>query len=266
MFVRILKRLLKLTHIEALCDQAAADLDDKTLFDSLTEILDLKLDVDRPDRRRIPAEGPVIIVANHPTGGVEGILMTAFLQSIRPDFKILSHVWFKCRPEFEKHMFFVNPSRSTDDGEKNSGNLKSAIRWVKKGGMLGLYPSGTVAFWQGRRLGITDPPWRRQVARLVRMTQATVVPMYIEGRNSWLYQLAAILHPKLRIPLLPRELFNKKGETFRLRIGQPISYHQLSRMNLDSMTAHLRQATFELAGRPDRFTAESPAFANHPAR
>lgn len=255
MFVKAIKSMLRLTRIEALGDQAAARGGEEHIFDALRDLLELELDVEPAELRNIPASGPVIVVANHPTGGAEGILMTSFLQSIRPDFRLLAHSWFKIRPEFERYMFFVDPAGRRGGEEGNTGGLKSAVEWTRQGGMLGLFPSGVVAFHQGRRQGITDPSWRLQVARLVRLTRATVLPLHIEGRNSWLYQLAAILHPSLRIPLLPRELLNKKGKTFRLRIGRPIPNERLTGMDDESMTACLRRATFELAPRPDRLTA-----------
>ena len=104
----------------------------------------------------------------------------------------------------------------------NHQGLKDAIAWLKEGGLLAGFPAGEVSHLNLKERAIVDPEWNRSVARLVRITGATVVPMYFMGDNSPLFQLLGFLHPRVRTALLPHEFFNKHDRSIEVA-WQPIS-------------------------------------------
>lgn len=264
MFAECLKKLLKLPQIDETYARADVAARDRSVFETLAEELDLRLEVSEADRRRIPKEGPVIVVANHPMGGMDGILLGAFLESVRKDWKLLCHVWFDGRPKLTKHMILTDPHEGSSKEGRNKKAMKDCVRWVKRGGLLAVYPAGAVARLRWRKLAISDPPWRPGVVRLARMTRATIVPVHISGRNSWAFQLLAMIHPKLAVVLLPHELLNKRAKTVRLRVGRPIRFDRLPLTDNNAyVTSFLRRATYRLAkrdrSRHDNFPSSVPS-------
>jgi putative hemolysin len=248
LIVKFLKWLFGLSRIEAVYSRAASGQDHRKFFSSMARDLEIGLDLSDEDRRRIPSDGPLIVVANHPTGGMDGILLNALLQSIRDDLKILSHLWFKDYPALTRHMIFVNPVGKSVPKSENVGSIRDAVRWVRRGGMLMVYPAGSVSYFQWRNLAVSDPPWQSAIAHIIRLTRATILPVHLGSRNSLLFQIAAAIHPALRMPLLAREILNKRGKTIRMRVGQPIPYdHFPPEASDDVITSYLRHATYQLA-------------------
>jgi putative hemolysin len=247
MLVKFLKWFFGLTRINSTYARAASLGDYRTIFKSLAEVLDIGIELSEEDLGNIPAEGPVIVVANHPTGGMDGILLNALLQSVRDDLKALTHVWFEDYPELTRNMICVEPVGENGSNKKNVGSLREAVRWVRGGKMLTIYPAGSVSYFQPRKFAVSDPTWQTTIAPLIRLSRATVLPVHISGRNSLLFQLAAMIHPKLRMLLLAWELLNKRGKKLRLRIGKPIPFDNLPRDAGDEdLTSFLRHATYNL--------------------
>lgn len=221
-----------------------------TFFERALADLQVALDVDADDLAHVPKTGPVVLTCNHPFGALDGVILAALVQRVRPDLRILANFLLNCIPEMRDIVFAVDPFDRRDSAENNRGALRAAIRWLEGGGALGVFPAGEVSHLTLKNRAITDPPWSDTVARIVRRTGAAVVPVFFEGRNSALFQLCGLVHPRLRTALLPRELLAKRRQTIGVRIGHAIAPARLSRFeSTAAMTDYLRLRTYILRGR-----------------
>jgi len=198
-----------------------------------------------PDR--IPRTGPLVAVANHPFGGLDGIILGALLAGARPDTKILGNYFLQQIPEIKELIIPVDPFDRQDSARKNMSPLRETLRWLRSGGALGAFPAGEVAHYDVRRRFITDPAWSLHIAALVRRTRATVLPVYFDGSNSSMFHALGLVHPRLRTVMLPRELMNKQSRTVSVHIGNPIPFTALEEFQSDhAMCRYLRLRTFVL--------------------
>jgi len=196
----------------------------------------------------IPAEGPLVLVANHPYGGIEGLYLYSLLAARRPDVRILGNELLAHLPNLAPAIFAVNVLGGRRAAQQNASALRQAIRWVENGGALIVFPAGEVATVNDRTRTIVDPPWHRSIARLLRITKAAVVPVFVDGANSGLFHAAGRLHARLRTALLPRELFNKRGRTIRVRVGAVLPAQTLQALvGDDFLCDYLRLHVYALA-------------------
>lgn len=196
---------------------------------------------------RIPASGPCILIANHPFGGIEGLVLMDLISKVRPDFKLMGNFLLGRIPQLRERLICVDPFSTEDSARANLAPLRASLNWLAAGGLLVIFPAGEVSSWQSRETGVTDPEWSTTLARLVRKSKATVVPAYFPGRNNVLFQLAGRIDPRLRTLLLPRMLKNKRGETLKIQIGNPITQRKLVEYSDNrSLTNYLRLRTYAL--------------------
>jgi putative hemolysin len=195
-------------------------------FDLAASILDLRVCDDGGSFARLPRTGPAVVVANHPTGAMDAILLGRVLFGLRDDVRFLGHAWFQRWPQFASAMITVDPDHPAS--AENVAGVRAAVRWVRAGGMLAVFPAGSVAHLQRRPWGVAERPWKPGVARMLRMARAPVVPVVLSGRNSWFYQACALLAPGSQRLLLARELLNKQGRTLGMRVLDPWPFERLA--------------------------------------
>jgi putative hemolysin len=219
-------------------------------FDHILTALGVEFEVSQEDLGRIPVEGPLATVSNHPFGGLDGIVLGAVLSRRRPDFKLLVNYLLAEIEPMRPNIISVDPFGGKNAAKTNLGPMRECLKWLKQGGALGLFPSGTVSHLHPRRRQVTDPLWVTNLAGIIRRGRAAVVPIYFEGRNSNFFQAAGLLHPRFRTALLPREMCGARGRVVKLRIGHAISPNQLDRFKDDeSMMGFLRLKTYILRNR-----------------
>lgn len=194
-----------------------------------------------------PSSGPVLVVANHPFGGVEGLLAAQLFLGLRPDVKIMANALLENIPEMAPLIIGVDPFGLKKSRDYNIVPLRRCMAWLKDGGVLVVFPSGTVSHFHVRKRRVTDPPWSSSVGRLVLWSRCPVVPLYFDGANSLLFQLLGLFHPRLRTLLLARELHNKRGHEVRLTVGRTIPFEELSEIGSpEGITEYLRAHTYAL--------------------
>jgi len=191
-------------------------------FEGALDTLDVSYEITKGTLDYIPADGPVIVVSNHPFGGLDGIVLGALLKKVRKDSKLLANFLLNQIPELEEEIISVSPFGSNSATQFNRSGIKDAISWLEEGKCLGTFPSGFVSHYQGPKIGVADKNWNPSIARIAKRTGATIIPIFFEGHNSSLFEIAGMLHPRLRTALLPRELINKGGKTINVRIGTPV--------------------------------------------
>ncbi|MHB8844212.1 MAG: lysophospholipid acyltransferase family protein [Nitrospirota bacterium] len=230
---------------EAYADVKRQD-DGRSFFDKALDRLGVAYDCPAEDLRRLgQVSGPAIIVANHPFGGIEGLILSSLLTSLRCDVKFMANHLLGIIPEMRDLIITVDVMGGTGSMARNIRPLRECIRHVKCGGMLVVFPAGTVSHLDVRYGAVMDPSWSTAVARLARTTGAAVVPLFFHGTNSAWFQLAGLVHPLLRTALLPGELLNKQRRVVQMRIGPPIPFERLDSFPSDAlMTDHLRFRTY----------------------
>jgi len=182
----------------------------------------------------IPRKGAFIIVANHPLGGLEGLILTQILRRKRPDLKVLTNEMLSAIPELSE--VFIGVDVLNQGREKyNAKGMRDVARHLSGGGALLVFPAGTVSRIHLPSFRISDAPWSNMISRLVRKYDAPVMPIFVEGRNSLLFYLSAFIHKRLRTLLLPRAMMGKTGETIRLHIGQLIPARDIKRLRDDDI-------------------------------
>lgn len=217
-----LDRLLLLPRVQAVYSEARTRADSRPLFGPLLETLGVALHADPADLARIPPRGPVVVVANHPFGLLEGPLLGEFLLRVRPDVRFLANSLLGAIPELAGHVIPVNPFGGKQAAIENLKALRRCLEWLHAGGLLVVFPAGAVSSLQPRRFRVEDPAWKPAAARLILRTGAAAVPLFLHGANSAGFQSAGLVHPRLRTALLPREFVNKQGRTVRIAVGAPI--------------------------------------------
>ncbi|HVH86878.1 MAG TPA: GNAT family N-acyltransferase [Terriglobales bacterium] len=221
----VLEKLLLLDKLRELYASVRQP-DDSNIFNRILKQMNVACSVTEADLARVPAAGSTVVVANHPFGILDGILLGALLLKVRPDLKILTNYMLTGVPELDEYCVPLDPFAADNSNPGmlqgvNQRGLRGAVDWLRSGGMLLIFPAGEVAHLQWAK-GVTDPKWNTTAFRLARMTGAPVLPMYIDGRNSVPFQLVGFVHPRLRTARLPREFLQKRGAKVEVRIGSKI--------------------------------------------
>jgi putative hemolysin len=220
------------------------------IFQSALTSLGVGYDLSSEDLHNIPTRGPLVVVANHPFGGLEGVILGAVLLQVRSDLRILANYLLKRVDGIGDTIIPVDPFDTPGSVKGNLRGLKTALAWLKAGGVLATFPAGEVASFQWKTGRVADPAWSLHVAAIARRTRAAVLPVFFPGRNGLLFQLLGMLHPRLRTALLPRELTNKAGRRVRLFVGKAIPWQVLKRYKTDAkLTEYLRLRTDFLKNR-----------------
>ncbi|MGD0837367.1 MAG: lysophospholipid acyltransferase family protein [Polyangia bacterium] len=241
-----LDRMLGIGAINRVYAQALATREQERFFPAVLRAMDVNYLVSDAERARIPSHGAVIVVANHPFGGIDGLILGDILTRARRDARILANQLLLRIPEIRPWIIAVDADARPSSARANIRSMRRVIRWTRDGGLIGIFPSGTVSHLR-LGSGVHDPAWHPNVAALVRMTGATVVPIYFEGQNSLPFQLAGLLHPGLRTLLLAAEAAKRRHSTVRVRVGCPLTQELASRYPDDeALIQYLRRQTYAL--------------------
>ena len=196
----------------------------------------------------IPSQGPVLIVANHPLGGLEGIALAYEILKVRPDLRVLTNELLRLIPELSDLFIGVDVLSRNAVGT-NFGGIKQVHKHLKSGGAILIFPAGMVSTYEHQHRRILDRPWNRLVGQLTKRYECTTVPVYVGGRNSSYFYLVGAIHPRLRTMLLPRQLANKRDYKLLLTFGRPIPFQELRLLSSSkAVTEYLRVSTDALVG------------------
>lgn len=201
---------------------------------------------------RIPAEGPLIVIANHPYGILDGLMMGHILSRTRRDFRILAHSVFRKAEDLDRLILPIHFDGTKEAQRQNIETRRVALDYLGKGGAIGIFPGGTVSTAARPFSPPMDPGWRSFTARMIAKSDATVVPVFFDGHNSRLFQMASHLHSTLRLALLIKEFRARVDTPVRVAVGEPISRERLSAYEgrPKEMMDFLRKATYELSPTP----------------
>ncbi len=218
----------------------------------MTDRYGLTLDIRRGSLDNIPATGPVVVISNHPYGILDGLMLGNILARTRGDFRILANRVFRKAEELDRVILPISFDETPEAIKTNLATRKAALAYLAQGGCIGIFPGGTVSTALkpfGRPM---DPSWRRFTARLIVKSGATVVPVFFEGHNSRLFQIASHLHQTLRLALLVNEFKSRVGAPVRVVIGKPLDPAALRSLAGDAhaMMDYLRAETYRLSPTP----------------
>ncbi|SLN42247.1 Acyltransferase [Roseivivax jejudonensis] len=224
----------------------------RDFWEVMVERYGLRLDVVAGALTDIPAEGPLVVVANHPYGILDGLILGHLLSVTRGDFRILAHRVFRKAEDLDKVILPINFDETREAIEQNLETRKEALRYLGAGGAIGIFPGGTVSTAARPFRRPMDPGWRSFTARMIAKSGATVVPIYFDGHNSRLFQLASHLHYTLRMGLLIREFGRRVDKPVRLVIGRPIPPEEIGPRARDAreLMEFLRVSTYGLSPTP----------------
>jgi putative hemolysin len=248
---RLLNRVLGFSEASQLCASALAS---AMPHAALLKELSVTCRVSDSDLDQIPAGGPLIVIANHPFGLLEGAILATLLNRVRNDVRFLANRILEAIPEIREMLI---PVDTDGNAAANTTGPRRCLNHLTQGGCLVMFPAGRVSHFQPRARRVVDSDWSTSVARMVSAlarhgAQAQVVPIFIEGSNSLLFQAAGMIDPDLRTAMLVRELLNKRNRSVCVRIGSPIPARRLLALESPAaQTEYLRWRTYVLASRKE---------------
>jgi putative hemolysin len=199
---------------------------------------------------RIPPTGPLVVVANHPHGLVDGMVMAELIGRVRTDYKILTRSLLTGIPEIAEFLIPV-PFPHEDNARELGLEMRAeCMAHLKAGGVIVLFPAGKVAHSETFFGPAIEAEWNPFTAKMVARSGATVLPIFFPGRNTRMYQIANRLSATLRQGLLLHEIKCALNRPQSPVIGHPITPDDLNRRaaNATELLAWLREHTLGLRG------------------
>lgn len=241
---RVLDQLLSYNRTLEIAN-ALQDCDGQQLMDHVAGMIARDIHVDGLDN--IPAHGPALIVANHPTGIADGVVLWSVLARRRPDLFYYANVdILRAVPQLTSMIAPVEWRQEKRSHGKTRETMAFTRRAIEAGRMGVIFPSGRLAKRRGLRL--YERPWMASAAMIARKFDLDIIPVNIRARNSFLFYFLDVLHPTLRDITLFHETLNKARQPFHLTVGRPVAAHELSRHSGDAIQ-ELRACTLGLGGR-----------------
>ncbi len=185
--------------------------------------IDIKYRLHHAERLENLPEGAFITVSNHPIGSLDGIMLIDIMASRRPDFKVMVNGVLSKIGAMKDNFIAVQPDTKHQGGNsENMSGVKMCIRQLKEGHPLGFFPAGAMSFYDKKQKCVRDLPWTRSVIRLVQKANVPVYPIYFDFLNSKFFYWLGNVSWQLRTLRVIHEVFNKKGRTVDVYIGEPV--------------------------------------------
>ncbi len=221
----------------------------RSFWDVMLSRYGVSLDLISGSLTDIPTEGPLVVVANHPFGILDGLVMGHILSKRRPAFHILANSVFQDAPELAGTVLPISFDETKEAVKLNLETRAKALNSLKAGGAIGIFPGGTVSTAAKPFQRPLDPGWRRFTARMITKSNATVVPVFFDGQNSKLFQLASHIHYNLRVALLLKEFGRRADQPVKIAIGKPITPETIAAFSHDAQGVmnYLRGQTYALS-------------------
>jgi len=231
-------------------------------LENLLKEMRVGLRLDTADQARVPTTGPVVVVANHPCGMLDGAILAVLLTRVRLDVKVFTSLLPADVPELEQHCISVDPSHTDHSAESNRRAVREALSWLQQGGMVAMFPACEVPHWLPP-VQIADPQWNDTAVRLIRRSRASALPVYFCGHDNLRLQLLGMFHPKLRTAFLLQEFLQQEGKTVEVRVGSEITCNAVDAMGSDrEAIEYLRWRTYLLAKRSKPSRSRSTALGS----
>lgn len=257
MLAPVVGRLTGLSYINKKYHRFHAELDDleddPLFFTKALRAIDVQFEVESRDYERVPKTGSLLVVANHPYGGVDGIVLGALLKTIRPESKLMGNYLLARMDGISGSLITVDPFDQVSSARANIAGMRAALKHLRAGNCLGVFPSGEVSHFRiGSKCAI-DPVWSPHVVSLAEKSGASILPVYFKGQNSFVFQLLGLLHPRIRTLLLAHEFRRMQGKRIALKIGDVIPPDRIRRFeNKTAATDYLRLKTYSLSAVPSK--------------
>ena len=200
-------------------------------LDMVEQVLDhlqLRCDITSRDLEQIPEQGPLVIVANHPTGTADGLALLYAVSRVRRDVKVVANRMLTHLQPLSS--LFIPVDNLGSKTRKTS--LMQMENQLQQGGVLIFFPAGEVS--RITRKGLRDKPWNHGFIKLASKYQATILPMAIRGRNSPLFYLSSMVSPMLAMLLLIKQMFRLRGSVLPVKVGERISFAHWHSPNIPS--------------------------------
>ena len=225
---------------------------DPDIWHTLVNCFGLNLQFLEGSLSNIPKTGPLVIVANHPFGLLDSTIMGYILSQTRSDFRIIAHQVFLKAPHLVPFMLPIYFDNTKQALMANVQTRKKALQLLTEGAAIGIFPGGTVSTSAKPFSKPMDPHWRAFTARLILKSQATIIPVYFDGQNSRLFQLASHVHSTVRVGLLLREFEKRVDTSVKVVIGKPIAQSDIDLYANDTpkLMDFLRSCTYSLSPTP----------------
>lgn len=243
----LLMSILKINKVNSVYAKLSKLSGDEFLV-ALLEQLEIKYDVNPEEMKRIPKDGPFIVIANHPYGGIDGPILLKIVKDARPDIKMMANFLLRRIEPIKDYIFPVDPFEGKSQIAGSLVGIKSALLHLKDGHPMGVFPAGEVStLYNTESPGVADKQWSESILKFIKRAQVPVVPVYFSGTNSRLFHILGLIHPMLRTIKLPSELFNKKNKVVKVRIGLPISVDEQNEFtDIARYGRYLRLKTYAL--------------------
>lgn len=228
------------------------------VFGEMLELIDVRLRIDGEWPPRHLPDTPIVIVANHPFGIGDGIAVLSLAEQLGRPFRVLINNELMKVPEMAPYSLPISFEETRQALALNMQTRHEAVRLLKEGVTLVVFPAGGVATARRGFGRAEDLPWKMFPAKLIQAARASVIPIYFEGQNGRLFHLASKVSMTLRISLLIREFRRLSGTTISSRIGSLIAWEELSAIaDRKDILTRIYQAVFSMAPTRRRFLGKA---------
>src|SRR5258706_10615957 len=251
LFIHLIERLTGQPYLKWLYEENKAHpVEGESFWSAAIRKLELNLVFDRNELAKWPKAGPLVIVANHPFGVLDGLVICEIVSRVREDFRVLTNAVLLRADEVKEFLLPVDFAETEEALKTNLRTRAEAKSFIMKGGCLVVFPAGGVSttptIWHKRAI---DTEWKNFAARLISQSKATVAPVYFAGQNSRLFQLASHVSMTLRLSLLFKEVHDRIGTDIHVSIGELIPSERLAGINdRQSVMDVLKRITYSLGG------------------
>jgi putative hemolysin len=222
----------------------------ESFWQAAVRSLALDVQFDREALARVPRTGPTVIVANHPYGVLDGIVVSWLVARVRSDFLVLTNAVLLRAPEVRDFVLPVDFAKTPEALATNLASRATARAHLEKGGAVVVFPAGGVSTapdFLGLRPAV-DANWQPFTSQLIQRARATVVPIWFGGQNGRLFQIASHLSQTLRLSLIFHEVHSRIGAALPVAIGAPIPFTAIAHIqDRQALADELMRRTYALA-------------------
>ncbi len=224
--------------------------DPKNFWTDILDIMNIKIINKSKHELMIPINGSLLIIANHPFGIIDGLILCALTSKVRDDFKIMTHETLQFLPQMKKFILPVDfRGKKKESKILNIKTAKDAKNHLDNNGVVIIFPSGGVSVASNLKSEAIDDTWKLFPAKLIQQTKTDVLPIYFDGKNGLLFHLFAskMKNQTLKYSSYIHETRKKIGKQIDIYAGNIIKYDQIKGFkNRVELTNYLKKTTYDL--------------------